>query len=398
MRLTKRAVERIRPQARRDVVVWDDALPGFGLRVKPSAVRSYIIQYRNAAGRSRRLALGRHGVLSPDQARREARTLLADAARGLDPVEARTTARKALTVSQLAERYMAEHALVKKKPRSAESDSSNLRLHVRPALGRRSVVEVTRRDIARLHHSMRHTPGAANRVLALLSKMFNLAERWGLRPDGTNPCRHIERYRERKIERFLSAGELIQLGAALAEGERAQTESPAAIAAIRLLILTGCRLSEILTLRWEHVDFERRAFLLPDSKTGEKTIPLNAPALQVLDRIKQHDSPWVIRGRHGQAHLVNLTKPWKRICARAGLKDVRLHDLRHSFASVGAGVGLGLPIIGKLLGHTQAATTQRYAHLADDPLRQATEAIGARIAAALDQAPSAKIIPLRPKK
>jgi integrase len=239
---------------------------------------------------------------------------------------------------------------------------------------------------------MRKKPGAANRVLALLSKMFNLAERWGLRPDGSNPCRHVERYRENQRERFLSPEELGRLGDVLRDVERDAIEPPSVVAAIRLLILTGARRSEILRLRWEHVDLERGVLRLPESKTGERVLYLNPPAVEVLSRLEQR-GPWVLPTASGTGP-VSLSNPWTRIRDRAGLANVRVHDLRHSFASVGAGAGLGLPIIGKLLGHTQAATTQRYAHLADDPMRQASEVIGQRIAAALDRKPDAEVIDL----
>ncbi len=231
---------------------------------------------------------------------------------------------------------------------------------------------------------MRGIPGGANRTLALLSKMFNLAELWGLRPDGTNPCRHVERYRERKIQRFLSDEELARLGNALERAERDDLASCSAIAAIRLLIYTGCRSSEILGLRWEHIDQQRNLLRLPDSKTGARIVPLNAPALAVLSQLERNGFPWVLPGRRPRSHLVNLSKPWDSIRKLARLHGLRLHDLRHSFASVGASSGLGLPMIGKLLGHTQAATTQRYAHLADGPLRKASEAIAAHLENAMN--------------
>ena len=232
---------------------------------------------------------------------------------------------------------------------------------------------------------MRKTPGAANRTLALISHMLNVAEKWGLRPDGSNPCRHVEKYPERKRERYLSKDELAALGDALSMAERTRTEKPGAIAAIRLLILTGCRLSEILTLKWDEVDFEGQCLRLADSKTGQKTVYLPAPALAVLEGIdRQKGCSGVIVGRKPGAHLVNLRKAWGRIRKAAKLKDVRLHDLRHTFASFGAGADLSLPMIGRLLGHTQSKTTQRYAHLHDDPVKRAAEKVGAIIGAALN--------------
>ena len=381
-KLTNRTVAATRPRDR-DVFVWDDELPGFGLRVKPSGVKSYVIQYRNRHNDSRRITIGRHGVIGPEKARRKAKKMLADVQDGADPATERKDDREAPTVAELAEKYLREHAAPHKKPRSVEEDQRLLRLHVLPALGRKKVAGITRADITGLHHAMRDTPGAANRTLALLSKMMNLAEKWGLRLDGSNPCRHVDKYPERKMERFLSVDELGSLGAVLAEAERTATELPSVIPAVRLLMFTGARLGEILNLEWSHVDFEWSCLRLPDSKTGAKVIHLNAPALEVLNGIERDGSPWVIAGRDPDKPLVNLRKPWHRIRAKAGLEGVRLHDIRHSFASIGAAGGLSLPIIGALLGHTQAATTMRYAHLAADPLKQAADMIGKRIAAAM---------------
>jgi len=393
-KLTKRFVEAIRPGAA-DIFAWDNEVKGFGVRVKLSGRRSYIVQYRTAGNLSRRLTIGAHGVFTPETARDRARDLLQAARKGADPAAERAEARKALSIAELAERYMAVHAVPKKKASSVRTDAINLRLHVLPALGNRKTADVTRADITRLHHAMAATPGAANRTLQLLSKMFNLAERWGLRSDGTNPCRHVERNRERKMQRFLSADEMGRLGAALAEAERTQTHPSAVVAAIRLLCFTGCRAGEILTLRWEHVDFEGRRLNLADSKTGAKTIHLNAPALEVLAGIEQRpDNPFVLASR-GQSYYQNLRRSWLALRKAVRLDGVRLHDLRHSFASVGAAGGLSLPMIGALLGHTQPATTARYAHLAADPLKQATDLIGQRIAAAMKGVGGAEVVSLR---
>jgi integrase len=253
--------------------------------------------------------------------------------------------------------------------------------------------------VARLHHQLLTTPMQANRVVAVLSKMMNLAERWGLRPDGTNPVRHVERNRERRRERFLSTEEIRRLGRILGQAGRGPlplpargkkrpgrsvTISPYALAAIALLLFTGARVSEILGLRWADVDLERGVLRLATSKTNAAVVYLNTAAGAVLDRLPHMvGNPYVIvGGRHG-AHLVNLSKPWGVLRRVGGLAGVRLHDLRHTHASVGAAAGLGLPMIGALLGHKQAATTQRYAHLAADPVRAAAELVGARIAKAL---------------
>jgi integrase len=246
---------------------------------------------------------------------------------------------------------------------------------------------VNRAEIARLHHEMRSKPYQANSTLAMLSKFFGWVEKHGLRPDGSNSCRHVEKYRERRRERFLSQAELGRLGDALREAEQERSCSPWVIAAIRLLAFTGARRNEILTLRWDHVSEEHERLLLPDSKTGPKGIHLNAPALVVLHEIPRLErNPYVICGEKPGRHLVNLEKPWRRIRAAAKLGDVRLHDLRHSFASVAASGGQSLILIGKMLGHTQSETTARYAHLADDPVRAASDAVARHIAAAMDGA------------
>jgi len=389
-KLTKARVEAIKPQ-QKDALEWDEELRGFGVRVKPSGVRSYLIQYRNKHGRSRRYTIGQHGRLTTEQARQEAQQLLADVARGGDPAEEKRSLRNACTVSEFAERYL-EYASTRKKPGTIETDRINLRCHIIPALGRLPLAAVAKSDIVRLHQSMKDRRGAANRTLQLISHMLNVAEKWGLRPDGTNPCRHVEKYRERKRERYLSAQELSRLGEVLAEADRMRTELPGALAAIRLLIFTGCRRGEILTLRWDHVDFENQCLRLPDSKTGAKTVHLNAAALAVLSKLeRQPGNPFVVVGARPGSHLVNLKKPWYRIRRAADIEDVRLHDLRHSFASVAVGLGEPLPIIGKLLGHTQVQTTHRYAHLADDPVRAANERVGDAIANMM-MGKSAKII------
>ncbi len=384
-RVTLRSVASLKPGERSAKFLWDEALPGFGIRVTPAGVVSYVFQYEQAA-RSRRLTIGRHGApWTPATARREAIRLRADVAAGRDPAELRAEAHRAATLTEFSERYLAEHARPKKKPSSATEDARLLRNHILPALGRRKLASLARPEVARLHHSMRSTPFAANRVLALLSKMFNLAEGWGLRPDGSNPCRHVERFKERRRERFLSFAELAKLGQVLGEIERGGSEPSIAVAAIRLLLFTGCRRSEVLTLRWDEVDLERGRLTLRDSKTGPKVVRLGAPALRVLAQLPRFDeSPYCFAGRHGRGCFVGLPHIWERIRARAGLQDVRLHDLRHSFASVGAGSGESLVIIGALLGHRQPATTSRYAHLADDPVRRAADRIAETIASAMN--------------
>jgi integrase len=263
-----------------------------------------------------------------------------------------------------------------------------------PQLGSIPLAAVSRPDVATLHHGLRETPTAANRVLALISKMFNLAERWGLRTDGTNPCRHVERFPERRRERFLSNDELARLGSVLREAEAGGLASAEAVAAIRLLLLTGCRVSEILNLRWEDVDIERRCLRFADSKTGAKRIPLNGAAVEVLEGLKRK-CIWVLPGKVPEQPLVNLAKPWDRIRELAKLADVRLHDLRHTHGSTAAGAGLSLHLVGALLGHRQPTTTARYAHLAEDPVLDASERVGARLASAMRGSSREEPVPAR---
>jgi integrase len=316
--------------------------------------------------------------------------VLGEVAKGGDPAGAKAAAKAAPTVTELATRFLAEHAEAKRKPRTAQEYRRLIEKIILPALGWKRVADVTRQDIARLHHAKRATPIEANRTLALLSVLFTFAERQGERPDGSNPCRHVERFPQRRRERFLSADELARLGDTLA----AYRGSPYHPATIKLLVFTGARLGEVLGLRWEWIDLQRGEVRLPDSKTGAKTVHLPPPALEVLARLPRIEGqPYVLGAKRGTTFI---EKPWRVIRAAAGLTDVRLHDLRHAFASVAASAGMGLPIIGKMLGHTQAATTARYAHLASDPVKQAAATVAERIAAAMGGQASGEVVPLRP--
>ncbi len=324
------------------------------------------------------MTIGPHGAVSPTYARVRAAEIITDARAGKNPAGRKSGAP---TMHALGKRFLEDYVPVHCKPSTAEEYRRSIKLFIDPKIGKLRVPDVQRSDIAALHHEMRETPYQANRTLGVLSKIFNLAELWELRPDGSNPCRHVKRFKEKKRERFLSDEEYRRLGATLRDIEADSSETAAAIAAIRLLMLTGCRLSEIQKLRWEHVDLNAGELRLPDTKTGAKVVHLGDPAIAVLRGIqRQDDNPWVIAGRKPGSHLTDLQHPWRRIRARAGLDDVRIHDLRHSFASGGLLVGEGLPMIGKLLGHTQVQTTARYAHLANDPVKSAANRIASRIA------------------
>jgi integrase len=381
-KLTKRMVEgaEVKPG---EYMLWDGELPGFGIRIMPSGRRTYMVQYR-AGRRSRRMVIGPHGVLTADQARSMAVQVLAEVRTGSDPAGARKERRDAVTVVELADRFEKEHVAVHLKESTAKEYRRNLRRFILPVLGRHRVTDVTRADVAKFHHDLRHVPYQANRNLEIISKMFNLAEMWGLRPDGSNPRRHIRKYPEQKRERFLRAGELRRLGDVLGEMEEERLELPSAIVAVRLLALTGCRLNEIMKLRWEHVDLSDEVLRLPDSKTGAKMVHLGRAAVDVLRSMeRQPFNPHVIAGICAGRPLSDLQPFWQRLRARAGLKDVRLHDLRHTFASVAVASGQGLPMIGKLLGHSQVQTTARYAHLAGDPVRAAANDVSEAVAAGL---------------
>ena len=311
------------------------------------------------------------------QSSTRALAVLAEVWNGGDPVAARDADRAAGSVADLCERFLAEYVEIHCKPGTVREYTRLLRKIVVPAIGRRKAADIRRRDVAALHFNLRDTRYQANRTLALLSKMFNMAEIWELRPDGSNPCRHIRRYREESRERFLSVEEFRRLGKVLDDVLVDGSESHSAVTAIRLLMLTGCRLSEILTLRWAHVDLTAGELNLLDTKTGGRAVPLAPAAIRLLaDLPRKRSNPWVIPGRKRGAHLVDLQPPWQRIRARAGLPGVRIQDLRHSFASRALALGESLPMIGKILGHTQIQTTARYAHLARDMVVTSVSRIG----------------------
>ena len=384
-KISKRLIDDVdTPAGGDETVLWDSELRGFGVRIRASGRRSFIIKYRNQFGQQRKYTIGSMGPMTPEEARKHARRLLLEVSQGKDPAAQAQEARVAPTVSDLADQYMAEHAKPKKRPLSIKSDETLLRRHILPKLGRKKIAALTRADVMKFHQSMHVLPGAANRAVTLLSKMMNLAEQWGYRPDNTNPCRHIQKFREKSAERFLTHEEINRLLTHLNTLESKRQESIDVIVAIRLLLFTGCRRGEVLTLQWRFIDLEKGILQLPETKTGKRTVYLMENAVEVLrDHAKRFDSlhGYVIRGACTGGHLVNLQKPWTRIRSGCGLDDVRLHDLRHTFASIGAASGLSLPMIGALLGHSQPQTTKRYAHLCDQSMRKAVTAISARIRA-----------------
>jgi len=377
-KLTKRLIESTLSQDK-DVVLWDSEVKGFCCKITPAGKRVYLLYYRTHDGRQRKPKIGDHGVMTCEEARTIAQRWLNDVSQGGDPSAQKTLMKAMPTVKELFERYMKEHA-PRKKEGSRKEDQRLLRQYILPTLGDLKVSSVMREDILKLQHAIHQLSTTANRVLSLLSKAFNLAELWGYRADASNPCRHVQKYAETKRERFLSQEEITRLMAILDAEEKEGKELPPVLCAIRLLLLTGCRLNEILRLSWQEVDFDKSCLFLLDSKRGKRTVYLSPPAVELLQNIpREKDHPYVIAGKNKHSHLINLQKPWRRIRKKGGLEDVRIHDLRHTFASVAAAKGLSLPVIGALLGHSQTQTTARYAHLVGQPLLEAVGKVGESI-------------------
>jgi len=406
-RISKRSVDALQcPTSKDRDFLWDDALAGFGVAAFPTGRKVYVAQYRQN-GRSRRANIGEHGRLTPEQARSLAKSILGVVESGSDPIAERKAAREVRTFAAVAEDFIALYVATNCKPRTQIEYRRWLARHLLPALGPRRLTDIKRADIARLHAKLAATPVEANHVLALFRTVWNWAARRDEADSTANPSIGVDRYPEQGRERFLTSDELARLGTALTEGEtvglpwevdetkpgakhapkadnRRTVLDPFAVAALRLLALTGARKREILDAQWSQVDLERGVIFLADSKTGRKPIYLSAAAQAVLAGLARIEgNPHIIPGAKNGAPRADLNKPWAAVIRAAGLEGLRLHDLRHSFASVGAGGGMGLLIVGKLLGHSQAATTHRYAHLDSDPMRRAVETIGATISAAM---------------
>ncbi len=376
IKLTKKSVEGV-PVGNRDKIIWDTKVIGFGLKVTPRGRRSYFVKYRvggGSSGRQRKPTLGVHGTITCEQARQMAQEWLSQARNGHDPLEMRQIRSKSQTVADLVEEFMDRYAPSHMKPATQDAARDFYDRLVVPDLGRLKVTNVTRADISRLHANLAGTPYQANRVLAAVSNLFNRAEEWGYRDDGTNPCRHIKPYPEKARERSLDTHEIRRLNKVLA---RHQEKNLYAVAFVRLALMTGARKNELLKLRWSDVDLKRGRLHLPDSKTGKRAIALSDPARDLLATLpKVKSNPHVLIGAKEGAHLVNVNKFWLRVRREADLQDVRIHDLRHTFASIGVSNGVPLSVVGKLLGHKHASTTSRYAHLSDPSLDEGVDMIG----------------------
>ena len=375
-RISRRTVNNL--SVEKDTVFWDTELPGFGVRAYASGAKVYVMQTRSG-GRSKRVTLGRHGVLTPEEARRRAALAISRIKSG-QPASVSTVERNGPTVAELAERYLAEHVNVRLKPNTVKTIRMDLDRHILPAFGSLPIAAVDAERITAVHSKLYRAPTMANRMVDTLSAMFSMAETWGLRPPGTNPCPGVVKYKRKPRERFLTEKEFERLGQAIGELESKGRILPRAADALRLLMLTGCRCNEILRLRWDEVDLERNELRLTDSKTGRRTVPLSPAAARVLAaRPRADGDPWVIPGRFPGKPFRNIDRSWYKVRERAELKDVRIHDLRHSFASRALAMGESLPMIGKLLGHTRVQTTARYAHLAEESVRESAARIAASI-------------------
>lgn len=406
-RISKRSVDALNcPTGKDREFLWDEDLAGFGVAAFPTGAKAYVIQFRKD-GRTRRSRIGLHGRLSPDEARSIAKKLLGRVEEGIDPIAERKAARAVPTFAQVSTEFMEAHVRAKRKHRTASEYQRLLDRRILTVLGARRITTISRLDVAKLHQAVcREAPVSANRVVALVSSIWMWAGRRGVVELSANPASRLERTPERGRERYLTPLELSRLGDTLSEAETVglpfvidrnginakfapKTDSrrlidPHALAAIKLLILTGARIREILHARWTDVDQDRGMIHLADSKTGRKPIYLNTAALEVLNSISKTSNPYVIPGYSAGSPRADLNRPWRAIRKAAGLNDIRIHDLRHSFASIGAGASLGLPVIGRLLGHSQPGTTARYAHLDSHPILRAAETIGSTIAAAMN--------------
>ena len=377
--LTSRLARENKPQEK-DTILFDKATPGFGLRIHPSGRKVYIVQTR-IEGRTRRIVIARHGEMRLTQARRRAREVLARIRAGENPADDIQREKETPTFKAFAEEYLRRCDPLW-KPSGRKTVRVYLKARLLPTFGRMPLDQISHEDVAAWFDSAsRDKPGAANRAFEILRAMMSRAEEWGLRDRDTNPCLGIGKNPRNHVARFLDTEELARLGRALGERE---TEWPEAVAAIRLLALTGCRRSEVLNLRRRDVGDE--ALHLPDSKTGPRAVPLNEAARKLIETLPGERRPDYFlfpQYADGQGQD-SLRRCWRTVCEDAGLGKLRLHDLRHTMASHAVMSGENLPLVGKLLGHRRHRTTARYAHLADGHLVEAAEKVGKIIAEVME--------------
>lgn len=381
-RLTKTSVESLVAVDGKPSFLWD-SLAGFGVKATTTGKRTFVVKYRaNGGGRGaqqRWLTLGQFGHITCEQARSIAQQVLASVARGEDPQAEKNAKRAAPRLNDVWERFAVDQ-LPMKKPSTRRDYQKQWEDLIAPKFGKQLVRDIKRADIDRFHKSMRDTPYRANRALALFSRLMTLTEHWEWRDQGTNPCRFVGKFKEESRDRFLNAQEITSISIAITELTAERDIWLEIGNAIKLLLLTGARLTEITEAKWEWIDWKLQVLALPDSKTGKKTIYLGAAAIELLRQQQQSsrdpNSKYIFPGQLPGKPLVNLRKPWGRICEHAGIEGVRLHDLRHTAASIAVGQGITLPVIGALLGHSQAQTTLRYAHVDSNPALIGADAIG----------------------
>lgn len=415
-KLTKRVVDNALPGAK-DNYIWDQSLTGFGLKVTPAGRKLYVLKTRlNRA--QRWFSIGRHGqpmkqdgngnpvIATPENARKEAARISGLVADGIDPATEPASEERNMRVAQYTELYLAEGCATK-RPSTVQYERGLIEGHIKPLLAKKRIVDLSKADIERFRDQVaegksasdtrtgrrgrsiiRGGPGAANRTLNVLSAILTFAVDRGM--IAVNPARGVKKFSESHRHRFLTTKEVMNLGETL----KRANENPNAVAAIKFLLFTGCRRNEALTLKWSYVDFDRRLLNFPETKTGQQSRPLSAPALLLLQSLPR-TSEYVFPSSTKEGHLINIQKPWDRIRRKAKLGDVRINDLRHSFASFSVQAGESLYVVGKVLGHKKASTTQRYAHLDDDPVKVAADKTAAMLDALLSGKPTAQVAPLK---
>lgn len=377
-KITKRYVESLKPVQGQEVLYWDSELKGFGVRIFPTGRCTYFVQYRNEFSRTRRKKIGVHGSITTEQAREEAKQLMGLIASGEDPSEIRKESRKKTRFDELAHQYLEHYAKGSKRPKSYSEDQRMLSQVLLPKLGARKIEEITTRDVQLIHNELRSKPYMANRTRSLLSKIFNLAKQW--KWIDLNPVEGVNKYQEHKRDRWLDTDELGRLWNVLEKYSHHPTSY-----LFKLLLLTGARKGEMMNARWEQFDLEKGLWEKPSHLTKQKKkehLPLSEKALSALQAVRKlnlKDSQFVFPGRVEGQPIKEIKTFWKKVLKESNLENVRIHDLRHTHASHLVSSGLSLSIVGKLLGHTEASTTQRYAHLADESLREAAELFGSKV-------------------
>ena len=402
-KITKKIVDAIKPDASKPVVIWDSELRGFGVRVMPSGVGSYILFYRTIEGRQRKMTLGRVGTLTTEQARNLAREKLTEAMTGGDPAAQRQEIRHSMTVAELCDEYL-EHAKQRLKPNSYSSNESNIRIHIKPLIGTRAAAKLTVADVVKMQDDITEgktakyrsgrggysTGGIASayRTMTILGGVLEFVRLRGIVAE--NVTRGIRKQQSKARDRFLSDEEITRLGAVIRESDH---EGLIGLTAVQFLLLTGLRRNEALALEWSWIDADGGCIHFPDTKTGKQVRPIGKAAFEVIANFGENQSdgftmtpprvkltPYVFPAIKGEGHFIGLPRVLQRLCNAAEIEGVSLHTLRHTFASVAAGMGYSELTIAGLLGHSAQGITARYAHVADKALIGAADAVSKRIA------------------